>query len=65
MVDGKLSIDCYLNAIDRCFSEMIAKQKAAANERFSLRSVDFCCFHTPFGKMVYKSFQRLAFMEIM
>jgi hydroxymethylglutaryl-CoA synthase len=55
VVDGKLSIDCYLNAVDNCQSKMQQIFKAKLTESF-----DYYCFHTPFSKMVQKSLIRLC-----
>lgn len=55
-VDGPLSLQCYKNAAAACFRQAFAKPgltQAAA----TLRSF---CFHTPFPKMVRKSWQHLC-----
>ena len=53
-VDGQLSITCYLQAIDRCYS--LLRQKidrhssnlGMAGQPFSLRSVAYCIMHVRF-----------------
>ena len=54
VVDGKLSIDCYLRAIDHCQQQL--KEKSGK----TIKDFDFFCFHTPFSKMVQKSFVRMC-----
>ena len=60
VVDGHYSINCYLNAIDKCYEDYKVKKK----EDISMGKFDFLCFHTPFGKMVYKSFLRIIYNDI-
>lgn len=55
VVDGKLSIQCYLNALDQCYKSYLSKYK----EDFNLNKFDSFVFHTPFCKLVQKSLARL------
>ncbi|KAJ3431172.1 3-hydroxy-3-methylglutaryl coenzyme a synthase [Anaeramoeba flamelloides] len=94
IVDGRLSIGCYLEAIDNCYDtfkkkyylshknakkengtgngtnenqEQEQKQKQKQNEKenckFDLSKVDHVLFHSPFNKMVVKSWARLTYLE--
>ncbi|KAM5162801.1 hydroxymethylglutaryl-CoA synthase, mitochondrial [Callospermophilus lateralis] len=68
MVDGKLSIQCYLRALDRCYTsyrQKIQKQwkKAGIDRPFTLDDLQYMIFHTPFCKMVQKSLARLMFND--
>uniref|UniRef100_A0A8C4R9K3 Hydroxymethylglutaryl-CoA synthase n=1 Tax=Eptatretus burgeri TaxID=7764 RepID=A0A8C4R9K3_EPTBU len=70
VVDGKLSIECYLNALDRCYSVYRRKaeahwQKMGVNQRFSLDSLDYIIFHSPYCKLVQKSVARLALNDFL
>ena len=58
-VDGKLSIQCYLSALDKCYQ--LYRQKAASQKHaknVSLSDFDAVLFHSPFCKLVQKSFAR-------
>lgn len=55
-VDGKISIECYLSALDRCYQRHCTKE---GNPSVSLDDFDFFCFHAPYCKLVQKSFARL------
>ena len=60
-VDGKLSIQCYLSSLDKCYK--VYRQKAAsqkAGKNVTLAEFDALLFHSPFCKLVQKSFARLA-----
>ena len=60
-VDGKLSIQCYLSALDKCYQ--LYRQKAAnqkSGKNVTLSEFDAILFHSPFCKLVQKSFARLA-----
>ncbi|XP_044528452.1 hydroxymethylglutaryl-CoA synthase, mitochondrial [Gracilinanus agilis] len=70
VVDGKLSIQCYLRALDRCYAfyrKKIQNQwKQAGIERpFTLDDFQFMIFHTPFCKLVQKSVARLVFNDFL
>jgi hydroxymethylglutaryl-CoA synthase len=70
-VDGRLSIECYLNALDRCYE--LFRHKADASERqhdgevraFTLDSADAFLFHTPYCKLVQKSLARLMLNDFL
>ena len=57
-VDGKLSIDCYLRAIEECYRKL--KEKCGNK---NLLNMDYFCFHSPFYKMVQKAFYKLIKIE--
>ena len=56
IVDGKISIDCYLEAVKYCYTGL--KQKLGGKN--ILRDIDYFCFHSPFYKMVQKAFSKMA-----
>nr|XP_054763979.1 hydroxymethylglutaryl-CoA synthase 1-like [Lytechinus pictus] len=69
-VDGKLSIQCYLGALDKCYHRYIAKAEAALQKvgeagRITIDSFDGICFHSPFCKLVQKSLARLVLNDFL
>jgi len=65
VVDAKLSIQCYLSALDTCYA--LYKQKANSKGRsaVTLASFDAILFHTPYCKLVQKSLARLALNDFL
>lgn len=62
VVDGKLSIQCYLNALDKCYQQY--GEKASGSKRsYTIDDGDFYCFHSPFTRLVQKSFARLVLQD--
>lgn len=64
-VDGKISIGCYINAIDKCYTLLREKQQRLGQRPVSMQEFDFGCFHAPFGKMVQKAFFRLVYRDVL
>ncbi len=58
VVDGKLSIQCYLSAVDNCYQKYASKA-SKSGAPFTLQDADFFVFHSPFTKLVVKSLARL------
>lgn len=58
LVDGKFSIDCYLNALDGAVADFRSSAAVAADEPLSARFAALL-YHTPFPKMAYKAHTRL------
>jgi len=62
-VDGQLSIKCYLQAIDRCYSLLCRKfdsrpgpdSGSVPDQPFSLASVAFCVMHVSFLTLIFAS----------
>eukprot|EP00123_Amoebidium_parasiticum_P000614 comp11463_c0_seq1/m.5898 comp11463_c0_seq1/g.5898 ORF comp11463_c0_seq1/g.5898 comp11463_c0_seq1/m.5898 type:complete len:447 (-) comp11463_c0_seq1:657-1997(-) len=65
VVDGKLSITCYLRAVDICYTRYAQKFSRRTNQPFSMETPDFFCFHSPFTKLVKKSFGRILFNDFL
>ncbi|XP_031833610.1 hydroxymethylglutaryl-CoA synthase [Nomia melanderi] len=65
IVDGQLSIKCYLSAVDNCYQTYREKVKNKHKENISLDSFDAFLFHSPYGKLVQKSFARIAFNDFL
>lgn len=64
LVDGHLSIDIYLNALRQCFKTFKAKYRQIHGTRPTYFDFSYFCFHTPFSKMVQKSFNALLLEDI-
>ncbi|XP_018600175.1 hydroxymethylglutaryl-CoA synthase, cytoplasmic isoform X1 [Scleropages formosus] len=70
VVDGKLSIQCYLSALDRCYTVYRNKvhslwQKEGIDKRFSLEDFGYMIFHSPYCKLVQKSLARLVLNDFL
>lgn len=63
-VDGKLSIQCYLSALDKCYQGFINKALVKNSERVTLESFDAVVFHSPYCKLVQKSLARLLLNDV-
>ncbi|CAD5123315.1 DgyrCDS11673 [Dimorphilus gyrociliatus] len=65
IVDGKLTIECYLSALDKCYSKYKQKfsQVYPNSNEFSITDSDAFIFHTPYCKIVQKSLARLAVQD--
>jgi hydroxymethylglutaryl-CoA synthase len=59
VVDGKLSIQCYLSALDHCYQMFCSKSQKHGEDRFGLNHLDAVLFHVPYCKLVQKSLARL------
>lgn len=58
-VDGKLSIQCYLQALDNCYQLYCKKAVKQHNKYINLNDFDALLFHSPYCKLVQKSLARL------
>jgi len=65
VVDGKLSIKCYLRALDICFENYSKKFQNIHKKQFSLNETDFLVFHSPYNNLVQKSVARLLFLDFL
>lgn len=66
-VDGKLSIQCYLSALDNCYRlycEKYKKQNPNA-DIVGLNQFDAIVFHTPYCKLVQKSLARISLNDFL
>ena len=67
-VDGKLSIKCYFTALDKCYQlykEKFARQQQTNLQTTTISDFDYMIFHTPFCKIVQKSFGRLMLHDLL
>lgn len=67
VVDGKLSIRCYLSALDSCYQLYCDKvrERDPASDPVTLANFDAVLFHSPYCKLVQKCFARLAFVDFL
>lgn len=57
VVDGKLSVKCYLNALMECYRGFKTKHDKICNEGSSMQTANFDCiiFHSPYSGLVKKA----------
>ncbi|KAI4347486.1 hypothetical protein L6164_008296 [Bauhinia variegata] len=65
VVDGKLSQTCYLMALDSCYKRFCEKFEKLEGRLFSIADSDYFVFHSPYNKLVQKSFGRLYFNDFL
>ncbi|TPX40755.1 hydroxymethylglutaryl-CoA synthase [Synchytrium endobioticum] len=63
-VDGKLSVECYLRAVDKCYNQYMDKL-AKTGETANIDAASYFLFHSPYTKLVQKSFGRYAFNDFL
>ncbi|XP_034835071.1 hydroxymethylglutaryl-CoA synthase 1 [Maniola hyperantus] len=64
-VDGKLSIQCYLSALDNCYNLFCKKMRKVDLNFKGLLSLDGMLFHSPYCKLVQKSLARVSFNDFL
>ncbi|KAG7301628.1 Hydroxymethylglutaryl-CoA synthase-cytoplasmic [Plutella xylostella] len=64
-VDGKLSIKCYLSALDNCYNLFSKKMRRDQPNFKGLLSLDGMLFHSPYCKLVQKSLARMCFNDFL
>ncbi len=68
-VDGKLSMSCYLRALDDCYEGLMGKLARAAAAggrpapRTAMDAFNYLVFHSPYEKLVQQSFLRLMYND--
>ncbi|KAL6845982.1 hypothetical protein ACP4OV_023430 [Aristida adscensionis] len=65
VVDGKLSQTCYLMALDSCYRQFCNKYEKLVGKQFSISDAEYFVFHSPYNKLVQKSFARLCYNDFM
>lgn len=65
IVDGKLSADCYLRAVDRCYQVYSEKFEKQLGKKMAVEAVDYVVFHAPYNKLVQKSLARLLYNDML
>lgn len=62
-VDGPVSLQSYMNALDSCYTRYKEKALRISGEDISLSAFSAAMFHSPFTRMVEKAVARLAFRD--
>jgi hydroxymethylglutaryl-CoA synthase len=65
VVDGQFSNICYLRSLDICFQRLKAKATKLHGETINADSFDHVVFHSPYNKLVQKSFSRLYYNDFL
>ncbi|KAK1306851.1 Hydroxymethylglutaryl-CoA synthase [Acorus calamus] len=65
IVDGKLSQTCYLMALDTCYNRFCSKFDKTEGKPFTITDADYFVFHSPYNKLVQKSFARLYYNDFL
>lgn len=59
VVDGKFSNTCYIRAFDSCYNRYMSRlSKLEDKEKPSMDDIDYVVCHSPYAKLVNKSFAR-------
>jgi hydroxymethylglutaryl-CoA synthase len=64
-VDGKLSVICYIRALDICYARYVKKWEKKEGKAMRLSDFDYVIFHSPYTKLVQKSYARLMFNDFL
>ncbi len=62
-VDGRLTIGCYLRALDYCYRNYMDRISQKSLKTIRLQDIDYFLFHTPYCKLIQKSIARLLYLE--
>lgn len=63
-VDGALSQTCFLKAIDDCYTRFVLKYENKHGVELNVETIDHFLFHSPYNKLVQKSFARLLYHDM-
>jgi 3-hydroxy-3-methylglutaryl-CoA-synthase len=64
-VNGALSQTCYLQALDDCYNRFVDKSLRMRNRVTHASAADYIVFHSPYNKLVQKSFGRLMYLDML
>jgi hydroxymethylglutaryl-CoA synthase len=65
IVDGALTIECYLRSLDECYAKYQKKHLLKTGSPVTIEDFDYSLFHCPYTKQVQKSYGRLAFNDFL
>jgi len=65
VVDGQLSIQSYLKALDFAYDAYRKRFSEIKGEKFSSKQADYFVFHSPYGGMVKKAVARLTLNDFL
>jgi hydroxymethylglutaryl-CoA synthase len=60
VVDGHFSNVCYLKSVDVCYQRLLEKIASQEGRDADVNIFDYVCFHSPYNKLVQKSFARIV-----
>eukprot|EP01031_Cornospumella_fuschlensis_P030606 gene30606-36982_t len=63
-VNGALSQTCYLQSLDDCYLRFLEKSQRIRHTDMAVSSADYFLFHSPYNKLVQKSFGRLLYHDM-
>jgi len=64
-VDGQHSNYCFMNAFDRCYQLLNQKYEKQLKRNFSRADFDHFICHSPYNKLVLKTFNRVLFNDFL
>ena len=64
MVDGSMSVYCYLEALDKVYERFSAKFAQRSGRSFSMADADHALFHSPYNKLVQRAYARLLYLDL-
>ncbi|RYH28733.1 hydroxymethylglutaryl-CoA synthase, partial [archaeon] len=64
-VNGALSQTCYLQSLDDCYTRFLEKSQRIRQTDMTASSADYILFHSPYNKLVQKSFGRLLYHDML
>eukprot|EP00298_Acanthocystis_sp_HF-20_P002800 c13188_g1_i1.p1 GENE.c13188_g1_i1~~c13188_g1_i1.p1 ORF type:complete len:447 (-),score=160.14 c13188_g1_i1:27-1367(-) len=62
-VDGALSQKCFTQSLDNCWDGLKTKYEKKGLGELNIDGFAYYCFHSPYNKLVRKSFSRLIFKD--
>ncbi|KAL4316082.1 hypothetical protein AHAS_Ahas15G0249500 [Arachis hypogaea] len=65
VVDGKFSQNCFLMALDSFYKVFCEKFEKLEGKPFSMAEANYFVFHSPYNKLVQKSFGRLFYNDFL
>lgn len=65
VVDGKLSNDCYIESVDECYKKLCTIRSKRFKKDTQLDDFDYFVFHSPYNKLVQKSFARVMYNDFL
>lgn len=64
LVDGPMSVYCYLEALDKVYERFSAKFATRSGRAFSMADADHALFHSPYNKLVQRAYARLLYLDL-
>lgn len=64
VVDGRMSVYCYLEALERVYERYAARFAQHHGRPFGIADADHALFHAPYNKLVQKAYARLVYLDL-